>query len=164
MVEVEIFGLALDENNKSPILILKDESETFVLPIWIGAMEAMAISMAINEVPFHRPMTHDLLLNSIEKLGGRVIGVDVPRIEEGTFYAEILVSMGTETYVIDSRPSDAIALAVRAKCPIRVDEQVMAEAGAPFQGDSEAVIKTEDSAKWAEELEKLTEDDTKYKM
>lgn len=163
MVKMEIFGLALDENNKSPILVLKDEKGNAV-PIWIGAMEAMAISMAINKVPFPRPMTHDLLLNAISKLGGTVRRVEVTDIEGGTFYAEILVSSENGSVRIDSRPSDAIALAVRAECPIYVADEVIKEAGAPIKEDSEAVIKAEDSDKWMDELEKLSEDDTKYKM
>lgn len=164
MVRVEIFGMALDENSKAPILILKDESESRVLPIWIGAVEAMSISMAINKVPFQRPMTHDLMLNVIADLGGEVFSVEIVRIEEGTFYAEIIVTVDGTPRRIDSRPSDAIALAVRAGCPMFVDEAVIDEAGAPFQGNAEAVITTEDSAKWMDELEKLSEDETKYKM
>ncbi|MDC0335376.1 bifunctional nuclease family protein [Pseudodesulfovibrio sp.] len=163
MVKVEIFGLALDEKSKSPILVLKDEDGR-ALPIWIGAMEAMAISMAINKVPFPRPMTHDLLLNTIHSLGGSVTRVEVTDIEKGTFFAEIIVAMDNDTRRIDSRPSDAIALAVRAECPIHVNESVIEEAGTLYQETSEAVIKTEDSDKWMEELEKLSEDDTKYKM
>jgi len=163
VVKVEIFGLALDENSKSPILVLKDEDERAV-PIWIGAMEAMAISMAINKVPFPRPMTHDLLLSTIQGMGGVVTRVEVTDVEEGTFYAEIIVSTDSKTIKIDSRPSDAIALAVRAECPILVGDSVFEEAGASMVNDSEAVIKTEDSDKWADELEKLSEEDSKYKM
>jgi len=163
VVEMEIFGLALDENNKSPILILKD-GQGRALPIWIGAMEAMAISMAINKVPFPRPMTHDLLLNTISGLGGTVTRVEVTDIQSGTFYAEIVVSTENGTRRLDSRPSDAIALAVRAECPIFVAEGVIEEAGAPLQEENTTVIRTEDSDKWADELEKLSEEDTKYKM
>lgn len=163
MVEVEIFGLALDEKSKAPILVLKDEDGR-VLPIWIGAMEAMAISTAINEVDFPRPMTHDLLLNSITALGAVVSRIEVVSIDSGTFYAEIVATQGREIRRIDSRPSDAIALAVRAKCPIFVAEDVIAEAGAPMDAPSDAVIRTEDSDKWMDELEKLSEEDTKYKM
>ena len=163
MVEVEIFGLALDETSKSPILVLKDGDKR-VLPIWIGAMEAMAISMAINKVPFPRPMTHDLLLNTVAGLGGTVTRVEVTDIEKGTFFAEIVVSQGDATRRIDSRPSDAIALAVRAQCPILVSEKVIDEAGGPMQEDNQAVIRTEDSDTWMDELEKLSEEDTKYKM
>lgn len=164
MVKVEIFGLALDENNKSPILILKNVEEGRVLPIWIGAMEAMSISMAINKTPFPRPMTHDLLLNTIHGLGGKIERIEVTSMEEGTFFAEIVVATADKTLRIDSRPSDSIALAVRAECPILVAEGVLEEAGVPHQEDSEAVIKTENSDKWLSELEKLTEEDTKYKM
>jgi hypothetical protein len=160
---MEIFGLALDENNKSPIIILKGEEGGRVLPIWIGAMEAMAISMALNKVPFPRPMTHDLLLNVIRDLGGSIARVEVTDIEEGTFYAEIVVEAEAGTRRIDSRPSDAIALAVRAECPILVGEEVLEAAGVPLQ-EGESVIKTEDAEKWMEELNKLSEDDTKYKM
>ncbi|CCH47456.1 bifunctional nuclease family protein [Pseudodesulfovibrio piezophilus] len=163
MVKVEIFGLALDEHSKSPILVLKDESGR-ALPIWIGAMEAMAISTAINEVPFPRPMTHDLLVNTISSLGGSVTRVEVTDIENGTFFAELVVAMPDETRRIDSRPSDAIAVAVRAECPIFVGEAVLEEAGAFMHQESVEVIKTENSEKWMEELEKLSEDDTKYKM
>ncbi|WFS61046.1 bifunctional nuclease family protein [Pseudodesulfovibrio thermohalotolerans] len=164
MVKVEIFGLALDEAGKSPIIVLKDEAETVVLPIWIGAMEAMAISMAINQVPFPRPMTHDLLLNTIRAMGGTVTRVEITDIENGTFFAELVIASGDETWRIDSRPSDAIALAVRAECPILAGESVLEEAGGPFPEHPEAVIKTEDAEKWQDELDKLSEDDIKYKM
>ncbi len=164
MVIVEIFGLALDEKTKSPILVLKNVEQGRVLPIWIGALEAMAISMAINKTPFPRPMTHDLLLNVIHSLGGKVTGVEVTSIESGTFFAEIIITTENGTLRVDSRPSDAIALAVRAECPIAVEESVLEEAGTLFQEDSETVIKTEDSDKWLDELEKLSEEDIKYKM
>lgn len=163
MVTMEIFGLALDDNNKAPILLLKGE-EHRVLPIWIGAVEAMAISMALNQVPFPRPMTHDLLLNVIRDMGGTVKRVEITDIEEGTFYAEIIVETEGGTRQIDSRPSDAIALAVRAECPISVGEDVLESAGVPYHEDGETVLKTEDADKWLEELNKLSEDDTKYKM
>jgi len=164
MVKIEIFGMALDETGKSPIIVLKDEEETRVLPIWIGAMEAMSISLAINGVPFHRPMTHDLLLNVIRQMGGTVNRVEVTDIVDGTFYAEIVVAMESETLRIDSRPSDVIALAVRAECPILAGAAVLESAGAPFPENAETVLTTENSDKWMEELEKLSEDDTKYKM
>jgi len=164
VVKVEIFGLAVDEAGKSPIIVLKDEEETKVLPIWIGAMEAMAISMAINKVPFPRPMTHDLLLNAIRFLGGTINRVEITDIENGTFFAEIVVSAGNETLRLDSRPSDAIALAVRAECSILVGEAVLEEAGGAFPDHPETVIKTENADKWQDELDKLSEDDVKYKM
>ncbi|MBN2141666.1 MAG: bifunctional nuclease family protein [Desulfovibrionaceae bacterium] len=165
MVEMKVFGLALDEKNQTPILILKDLEETRVLPIWIGAMEAMSISLALNKVAFPRPMTHDLMLSSLESLGGEVTAVEVTKIEQGTFFAEIVVRQGTEYKRIDSRPSDAIAIAIRAKAAVYVDRAVLDEAGvAPSEGGEQAVLKTEDADKWTEELEKLSITDIKYKM
>ncbi len=163
MVEVEIFGLALDENSKSPILVLKD-GEGRAVPIWIGAMEAMSISAALNNVSFPRPMTHDLLLNTICDMGGSVTRVEVTAIEEGTFYAAIVVAREGGTIRIDSRPSDAIALAVRAKSAILVEDLVFELAGAPIIEGAEAVIRATDSDKWADELDKLSVADIKYKM
>ena len=84
MVEMKVFGLALDEDSQVPVLILKDMAEEKVLPIWIGAMEAMAISMALNEMSLPRPMTHDLLLNMVKGLGGEITAVEVVSLDEGT--------------------------------------------------------------------------------
>jgi len=161
---MDIFGLALDENSKAPILVLKEAGGERVLPIWIGAMEAMAISVAINAVPFPRPMTHDLLLGTILGLGWSVEAVEVTDIREGTFFAEIVTARGDEVRRLDSRPSDAIALAVRAKCPIRAAGHVLEQGGGAMQQGTERVIKTDSADKWAEELEKFSEDDIKYKM
>ncbi|BCS87305.1 bifunctional nuclease family protein [Pseudodesulfovibrio sediminis] len=164
MVKLEIFGLAVDEAGKSPIIVLKNEEETMVLPIWIGAMEAMSISMAINDVDFPRPMTHDLMLNVIDKMGGSLTRIEITDIENGTFFAELVVSTEEKTMRIDSRPSDAIALAVRTKCAIYAGESVLDSAGGPFPEQVETVLTTENSDQWIDELEKLSEDDTKYKM
>lgn len=164
MVEMKIFGLVLDEKSQTPILVLKDPTAELVLPIWIGAMEAMAISLALNQVSFPRPMTHDLLLSSIRALGGAVLRVEVTSIEEGTFFAEIVVDQGGELRRIDSRPSDAIALAVRAEAPVFVARAVLDEAGTKTHDEQgQAVLKAEDADKWTEELEKFSVD-TKYKM
>ena len=164
MVEMKIFGLVLDEKSQTPILVLKDPQGEIVLPIWIVAMEAMAISLALNQVSFPRPMTHDLLLNATRALGGAVQRIEVTSIEEGTFFAEIVVEQGGEVRRIDSRPSDAIALAVRAEAPVFVAEAVLEEAGTKAQDEQgQAVLKAEDAEKWTEELEKFSID-TKYKM
>jgi bifunctional DNase/RNase len=164
MVELRVFGLALDEKNQSPVLILKDLAEEKVLPIWIGAMEAMAISLALNKVDFPRPMTHDLLLSAIIGLGAVVSGVEITRVEEGTYFAELVLRLGDEERRIDSRPSDAIALAVRAEAPVFVAEGVLAEAGISSGESQHAVFKTDAAKKWTEELEKISADDFKYKM
>lgn len=164
MVEMRVFGLALDEKNQSPVLILKDLEEKTVLPIWIGAMEAMAISIALNKVEFSRPMTHDLLLSTILALGGRVVRIDLVRIVEGTFYAELVVEQGETTHRIDARPSDAIAVAVRANAPLFVADEVLATVGTPSPGRYQEVIRTEEAERWTRELDRLTEDEIKYKM
>lgn len=163
MVEVEIFGMSVDEENKAPIIGLKDEQGR-VVPIVIGAAEAMAITMAVNQVPFPRPMTHDLLMNVIRDLGGTLTRVEITNIENGTFFAELIVSTEAQTLHIDSRPSDAIALAVRAECPIYLAESVIEETGVLYEEINDAVVEPDDSDKLMEELDKLTEEDTEYKM
>ena len=163
MVDMTIFGLAMDEKNQAPVLILKDQGGDRALPIWIGAMEAMAISLALNKVDFDRPMTHDLLLLSIQGLGGRVTGVEIVRLVEGTFYAEIVVDQGGEERRIDARPSDAISVAVRAEAPVRAAEAVLAEASVKSMEGYEEVLKTEEAEKWTKELDKL-DPDVKHKM
>ena len=164
MVEMHVVGLALDEKNQAPVLILKDEAEQVVLPIWIGAMEAMSISMVLNKVAFPRPMTHDLLLATLRDLGGRLDAIEVTRMEGGTFFAELVVDVEGEARRIDSRPSDAIALALRCDAVIRVAPAVLEEAGAPAEPEQEAVLSDEEAEKWTEELENLSIDDLKYKM
>lgn len=110
-------------------------------------------------------MTHDLLARVVSSLGGVVVAVEVVRLHEGTFYAEILVARGlTEIRRIDCRPSDAIALAVRVQVPIRVAESVLAEAGTRSLDGAKAEFGGADSDKWTEELENLSLDETKYKM
>jgi len=163
MVEMKVYGLALDEGSQVPVLVMKDLAEEQSLPIWIGAMEAMAISLVLNEVSLPRPMTHDLLLNMARGMGGEVSRVEIVRLEKGTYYAEIEVEIGGEKKRIDSRPSDAIALALRAKCPIFVAEDVLAEASRDT-GQPRPVLKTEEASKWNDLLEQFSEDDSKYKM
>ena len=164
MVEMTVFGLALDEDSQMPILILKDTSEDIIFPIWIGAMEAMSISMALNKVAVPRPMTHDLILNVLEKLATRLTAVEIVSIHEGTYYAElVLASEGGERRV-DCRPSDSIALALRAEVPIRVSEEVIALNKTLQKGVFQEVVKGEDSDKWTDILSKYSLDDIKYKM
>ncbi len=164
MVEMKVFGLALDEDSQVPVLILKDQEEKTVLPIWIGAMEAMAISLALNKVAFPRPMTHDLMLNVLTAMEGKVLRIEVTTLEEGTYFAEIVVRQGEAERRIDSRPSDAIALALRAEAAIHVSEEVLEAAGGAASKYEEPVLKTEDAEKWNEMLEDFDIDDIKYKM
>lgn len=163
MVEVKVFGLALDEDSQVPVLILKDLAEEKVLPIWIGAMEAMAISMALNDVAMPRPMTHDLLLGVIRQMGGEVRSVEIVDLRDGTYFAEIEVAEAEKTRRIDSRPSDAVALALRAKAPIRVAPQVLDKVANDDRIAGKPVLRGDDATQWNDILEKFDPED-KYKM
>ena len=163
MVEMKVFGLALDEDSQVPVLILKDAEEKRVLPIWIGAMEAMAISLALNEVELPRPMTHDLLLAMITNMEGKLTSVDVVSIREGTYYAELEVEQNGKRKRIDCRPSDGIALALRAGATISVSQEVLDQADTDKKPEAEEVAATNDPDKWASLLEKMSTG-TKYKM
>lgn len=164
MVEMIVFGLALDEDSQVPILILKDKSEDVIFPIWIGAMEAMSISMTLNKVAVPRPMTHDLMLNVMDKLSATLEAVEIVSIHEGTYYAELVLRVGEEVRRVDCRPSDSIALALRAGAPIRVAQEVITLNKTLQKGVFHEELKGEDSEKWTEILSKYSLDDIKYKM
>ncbi|KUJ95489.1 MAG: uncharacterized protein PWR24_1103 [Desulfonauticus sp.] len=163
-VKMKVFGLALDETTKMPLIILKDESEKYVLPIWIGALEAMAISIPLNEVKMPRPLTHDLFLNTLETMGGSLAEIRITELKDSTYYANLVVKKEGKTLLIDSRPSDAIALALRAKVDIMVDEKILLEVEDLIGSKQQEVLKDEESKKWSEILEKYDFDLTKYKM
>jgi len=164
MVEMKIFGLALDEQSQVPLLILKNQDETKVLPIWIGAMEAMSISVSLNKVTISRPLTHDLMLQTLETLGARITCVVVVDLQEGTYYAELHLEHEDRTYLVDSRPSDAIALAVRLNVPVYANSELLERMDKQFEEQSEAVLKDEESEKWTEMLQNVDVDDFKYRM
>jgi bifunctional DNase/RNase len=128
MIEMQIGGLGFDPRNLSPLVLLRDQEEMNFLPIWIGIFEAAAIAMELQNVKPPRPMTHDLLKLFIEKLGGALRRVMISDVKEGTFYAVIEVEKDKKVVKVDARPSDAIALAVRAHVPILVSEVVMMQA------------------------------------
>ncbi|MFW6142834.1 MAG: bifunctional nuclease family protein [Desulfovermiculus sp.] len=164
MVEMKIFGLALDEQSQVPLLILKDKEEKQVLPIWIGAMEAMAISISLNKVSISRPLTHDLMLQTLTTLGAIIDRVHIMDLREGTYYAEIHLVHQDRTYLVDSRPSDAIALAVRAMAPVFAAQSLLDRVAKQFDQDHEVVLKDEESERWTELLERYDFDDSKYTM
>ena len=163
-VRMEVVGLALDEQTKVPLIILRDEDEKYILPIWIGALEAVAISMPLNGVILNRPMTHDLFLNTLETLGVRLEYIEITEIKDSTYFAEIVFLKDEERFRIDSRPSDAIALALRARAPIMVSQKVLDEIEQIKRGDYQVVLQDEESKRWAEVLEKYNLEDIKYKM
>lgn len=130
MIEMKVRGIAVDPNLKTPAVILTDDDEKRYLPIWIGVAEATAIFIQLNEQTLPRPMTHDLLKNIIEALNAKVSKVLINDIEQSTFFARLFLDTGdgTERIEIDSRPSDAIALALRVGAPIFVAEKVVVKA------------------------------------
>jgi len=138
MVQVRVLGIALDASQQHLVLLrpLDDELEPAaprVLPIWIGAQEATSILIALEGERPPRPLSHDLITTLFATLGARIERVDVTRIEAGTFYAELTVATPTGRQTIDARPSDAVALALRAEAPIFVADEVLDEAGVPAE-------------------------------
>ncbi|MBA3639002.1 MAG: bifunctional nuclease family protein [Acidobacteriota bacterium] len=159
-IEMTIKGLMVDPITNMPIVILRDKDGHKVLPIWVGVFEANAIALQIENVTPQRPMTHDLLNNVIHDLKADIKKIVVSDLKDNTFYALIHLSIAGETMVIDARPSDAIALALRARSPIYVEDSVIDNAKtvdlAPEKGDSERL------QKWLENLDPDTMG--KYKM
>ena len=125
--EMRVSGLTVDPFTNTPIVMLKDLKERDTVPIWIGFFEASAIGAQLEKVEITRPMTHDLMKNLLDNLGVAVTKVEVTDLHENTFYAIIHLDMEGTHYAIDSRPSDAIALALRTKAPIYVHEEVIAK-------------------------------------
>ncbi len=125
MIEVTVSKVAIDVNSKTPVIVLKEKDGEKTLPIWIGLFEAQAIALALENVRPPRPLTHDLAKSLIEKLKGRVDRVVISDLKHNTFYARILMRRNGEPLQVDSRPSDAIALALRLRVPIFIDETVL---------------------------------------
>ncbi len=128
MVIMRVVGLSLDNTAKTPIVLLQAMKEDMALPIWIGAMEAMSISLALSEQSISRPLTHDLLLHVIDNLNARLFAVEIHDFIDGIFYADLIVHKGEEIIRIDCRPSDAIALAIKIPVPIAVHREVLQKA------------------------------------
>ena len=129
VVEVKINGLAVDANAKSHVVILKEKDGERVLPIWIGPAEAQAIARELAGQRFQRPLTHDLLANIVEGLKARVTRVVISELKDNTFFAQLLVDRDGEAVVIDARPSDSIAVALRCGADIFVNEKLLNEPG-----------------------------------
>jgi bifunctional DNase/RNase len=161
---VSIAGMTMDPSSNTPIIILKSEEDDQAVPIWIGLLEATSIASALQDIQFDRPMTHDLFKNFLDNVEIGVTRVEVCDLKDNTFYAKIYFDSKDKTFSMDARPSDAIAIALRFKAPIYLDEKVI-EKSKMTEGDAEAIDKSEEGKKWAEYLEKLsTEDFGKYKV
>ena len=159
-VEMKIRGLMMDPVTNMPIVVLKDVRGSAVLPIWVGVYEANAIALEIEKVQTPRPMTHDLLKNVLFGLNVQVQKVVVSDLRDDTFYAVIWVEREGERMSIDSRPSDALALALRVDCPIFVDETVLQNSKSTSAITEKST--SEELRKW---LEGLSDEDLgRYKM
>ena len=135
MHEMVIYGVSFDLGSKQPIVLLKTADGNRFLPIWIGHPEAAAILMKLQGASTPRPMTHDLVTDMLEQLDAQVIRITVTELKESTFYASITVQQNGSEVEIDSRPSDAIALAVRAEAPIFAADRVIEESAIEFEGE-----------------------------
>jgi bifunctional DNase/RNase len=159
-VEMKIRGLMMDPVTNMPIVILKDVNGAAVLPIWVGIYEANAIALEIEKVTTPRPMTHDLLKNLLLGLEANVRKVVVSDLRDDTFYALIWLERDGQVISIDSRPSDALALALRVDCPIYVEDQVLKNS--KVSGATADKVNNEELRKWLENLN--DEDIGRYKM
>ncbi len=138
MIEMRVAGIGLDANNRNPVVLLRDSGDRRALPIWIGQTEAKAIISALENQPAPRPMTHDLIINLLEGWGMVLDRVIIHSLQDNTFYAVLTVKQGEIKKDIDARPSDAIAVALRADCPIWVMEEVISQASVPVDPDADA--------------------------
>jgi len=158
LIRMMVKGLMLDPISNSPIVVLKDEDEKTMLPIWVGVFEANAIALKLENFETPRPLTHDLFHSVLTTLGLGVARVVVNELRDSTFFARIFLTIEGREVEIDARPSDAIALALRAEAPIFVDQSVLDQAQTISPDDSE----DEKVRKWFEQLN--PEELGKYKM
>ncbi|HQR39129.1 MAG TPA: bifunctional nuclease family protein [Blastocatellia bacterium] len=156
-VEMKIRGLMMDPTANTPIVILKDVATDRMLPIWVGPYEANAIALEIEKTAPLRPMTHDLLRNLIVQLGATVDRIVVTDLIENTFYAVIEMTLGDHRVLLDSRPSDAIALALRVDCPIFVNEEVIANSRSTI--DTSQIEAADDSEEFEVDEDEVEDDE-----
>ena len=157
MQEMHIYGVSFDLVGKQPIVLLKTADGNKFLPIWIGHPEAAAILMKLQSQAPPRPMTHDLLSDMLEQLGASISRITVTELRENTFFAQITVTQDGNEIEIDSRPSDAIALAIRAEAPIFAADRVIEESAIEFEG--EEVNEEEIVSEFKQFLENVTPDE-----
>lgn len=156
LVRVDLIALVEDQVSSNPIVVLHDKKGNKLLPIWIGDAEARAIAVALKKPKTHRPMTHQLLLNVISGLGGKLLHVVVDRMEKNTFFASMHVLVGGGEIAIDARPSDAITIAIQGQIPLFVDKKIMDVAGQPNPVSGIVMERTKGMPKLNEdELQKL---------
>jgi bifunctional DNase/RNase len=163
---MNVGGLTLDPATKTPIVVLRDSDNKLNLPIWIGLLEATAIATELEGIKMARPMTHDLLRNLLGELGATVERVEITDLRDNTYFALIHILVDGNARTIDSRPSDAISLALRSKSPIYVAKRVLEASSVLQQGEEtqDTNLSNVSRDKWSEILEKMDPEDFKYKM
>jgi bifunctional DNase/RNase len=160
MHEMLIYGVSFDLVGKQPIVLLKTAEGNKFLPIWIGHPEAAAILMKLQSQAPPRPMTHDLLSDMLDQLGASIVRITVTELRENTFYAQITLQQDGGEIEIDSRPSDAIALAIRAEAPIFAADRVIEESAIEFEGEEiDQDRLDEEVAKFRNFLDEVTPED-----
>lgn len=165
LIEMKVFGLAIDPITNTPIVILKDLEEKKAIPIWIGLFEASAIATELEKISFSRPMTHDLVSQILKTLDAEISKIIINDLKNNTFYAVIYLERDGRTMTVDSRPSDAIALALRANATIFVDEKVIEKSMNLDLGTQTEDLRQYSKEKLKDILENLSpEDFGKYKM
>jgi hypothetical protein len=161
--QMKVTGLVMDPHSNTPILVLKDIAEDTTLPIWIGLLEATAIATELEKIQFPRPMTHDLIRTLFDHLKVKVERIEVCELKNNTYYALIHIRNGEEVSSIDSRPSDAIAIALRTNAPIFVKDEVITKY--LKSEDPKPSFDERNKEQWADMLDRLDPSDfSKYKM
>ena len=154
LIRVRVRGLMMDERSKSPIVVLQEEDGERILPIWIGEAEARAIGIVLAGESLERPLTHDLTVTLVKSLTARILSITITHLKDNTFFAEIHLESDGQQILVDARPSDSIALALRAEAAIFVDEEVMSTGQASGWTAPPGEKSEKDKA---EELKKLLE-------
>ena len=155
MQELSIAGIMLEPKSQSPIVVLKDQEGKRALLIWVGEFEANAILVGLQKIALPRPLTHDLMLNGFKTIGAEPKLMRITEVRDNTFYAELELEVNGQRIVLDSRPSDAIALAVRAQIPLQVEDAVMETNSIPIASENEE----EETQKFHEFIENVKPSD-----
>lgn len=143
MIELRVQSLGLDQVSKTPVVILQEVEGERMLPIWIGAGEASAIAMELAGMKFARPLTHDLAASLIRGLGGALQKVVISRVEDNTYFAELVIQRGADVFSIDARPSDSIAIALRLQARLFTSDDLLTASGLQIDGAEGSVVPTE---------------------
>ena len=159
-----VHAITIDPDSNSPILLLKEKDGDKTLPIWIGILEAAAIATEMEKIQFSRPMTHDCIINVLNAVNARVPKIEITELKDNTYYALLTIQTGDKEMQVDARPSDAVAIALRANSAIFVNDTVLNKAVPQNETIAESEELTEEKKKWADILEEMDPASYKYKI